>query len=437
MKKIVLLLVFIGCLPLITLAQTEDDLYYVPSKVVKSSTTQTVVKQKPVTRTSSVNVNQYENNNSRNVDDYNRRYNVENTSNGYSKDVNSNGDVNDTLYVKENKSKRNASDLNGKWVNGFNGSEDDYEYATRMIRFRNPRYAICISSPYYWDVVNTIDTWNWNVYDDGLYAYIFPTFSNPLWWNWSYNSYGWGIGWNYGWGYPGWRYGGWGSPYYSMWSNPYYYNGPYWGGGWYGSSEHHFAGSTYISERRSNYGGVYAGGRSSNYGMYTNNGSTNTRRSSYGNDSQNGSPVINSRRVVGGRIYNATDYNNGFNGTRQGESIRSGASDSRRDEYTRPSSTRSGSYYSVEGTRRTNSYNYRSYTRNYTQSDSPSYNRSYNNTSRRSYDYNNSSRTSRSYDYGTSTRGNSYSSGGGSSSRSYGGGGGGYSGGGSSHSNHR
>lgn len=25
----------------------------------------------------------------------------------------------------------------------------------------------------------------------------FPTFSNPLWWDWRYGSYGWG--WNYGW----------------------------------------------------------------------------------------------------------------------------------------------------------------------------------------------------------------------------------------------
>ena len=39
------------------------------------------------------------------------------------------------------------------WVNGFDGSDSDYEYAMRIIRFRNPRYAIPVSSPLYWDVV--------------------------------------------------------------------------------------------------------------------------------------------------------------------------------------------------------------------------------------------------------------------------------------------
>lgn len=61
-------------------------------------------------------------------------------------------------------------------MNGFDGSEDDYEYATRIIRFRNPRYAISISSPLYWDVVYGLNSWDWNVYTDGLYAYAFPTF---------------------------------------------------------------------------------------------------------------------------------------------------------------------------------------------------------------------------------------------------------------------
>ena len=44
--------------------------------------------------------------------------------------------------------------MDGEWVTGeFNGTTDDYEYAERIIRFRNPRFAISISSPLYWDVV--------------------------------------------------------------------------------------------------------------------------------------------------------------------------------------------------------------------------------------------------------------------------------------------
>ena len=105
---------------------------------------------------------------------------------------------NDTLYIKE----KAQPDLEGEWVTGeFDGSQEDYEYAERIIRFRNPRFAISISSPLYWDVVYGPNSWNWNVYTDGMYAYAFPTFSNPLWWDWRYNSYGWG--WNYGWGWTG------------------------------------------------------------------------------------------------------------------------------------------------------------------------------------------------------------------------------------------
>ena len=104
---------------------------------------------------------------------------------------------NDTLYINE----KEDDGLDGEWVNGeFEGSQDDYEYATRIIRFRNPRYAISISSPLYWDVVYGLNSWDWNVYTDGLYAYAFPTFTNRLWWDWRYNSYGWGGYPYYGWG---------------------------------------------------------------------------------------------------------------------------------------------------------------------------------------------------------------------------------------------
>lgn len=87
-------------------------------------------------------------------------------------------------------------------MNGFNGSQDDYEYAERIIRFRNPRFAVSISSPLYWDIVYGANSWDWNVYTDGFYAYAFPTFTNRLWWDWRYNSYGPGWGWGWGWSSP-------------------------------------------------------------------------------------------------------------------------------------------------------------------------------------------------------------------------------------------
>lgn len=119
--------------------------------------------------------------------------------------------------------------LDGEWVNGFNGTVSDYEYATRIIRFRNPRFAISISSPLYWDVVYGLTAWDWNVYVDDFYAYAFPTFSNRLWWDWHWG--GIGLGWHsWGWPYYGmnWAYGwaGWHAPYYSWGWRP--------GWGWYG-----------------------------------------------------------------------------------------------------------------------------------------------------------------------------------------------------------
>ena len=195
MKKIVYFLLIALCLPIGLMAQSvDDDLYFVPSKDKKEKKETTPEKKEPkrqvttniYTSPGTTVVVQDRKGKTRDVDEYNRRY-----------DARENEFVmeNDTLYIKE----KAQPDLEGEWVTGeFDGSQEDYEYAERIIRFRNPRFAISISSPLYWDVVYGPNSWNWNVYTDGMYAYAFPTFSNPLWWDWRYNSYGWG--WNYGWG---------------------------------------------------------------------------------------------------------------------------------------------------------------------------------------------------------------------------------------------
>ena len=106
----------------------------------------------------------------------------------------------------------------------------------RIIRFRNPRYAIPVSSPLYWDVVYggaLWPSWDWNVYDDGMYAYVFPTRSN--WYYWDYMMsypYGWNA-WGgplmyhhgYHWGYHyGLHYGyHYGHVWYDPWFNPYFH----------------------------------------------------------------------------------------------------------------------------------------------------------------------------------------------------------------------
>ena len=226
MKKIVFLSLFALCLPWMVSAQSiDDDLYYIPSKdkkekkqekkVTSSAPTEEIVVKSNAPTTvytspgNTTVVVQDRKGNTRDVDEYNRRY--DSRENDFVME-------DDTLYIKE----KAVPDPDGEWVNGFDGSEDDYEYAMRIVRFRNPRYAVSISSPYYWDIVYGLNSWDWNVYTDGMYAYAFPTFSNRLWWDWRYNSYGWG-------GYPYYGWGGY-SPYYSYGGWSYGWGGFY--GGW-------------------------------------------------------------------------------------------------------------------------------------------------------------------------------------------------------------
>ncbi|KAA6317900.1 hypothetical protein EZS27_032020, partial [termite gut metagenome] len=151
MKKNVVLLLFALCFPMIISAQSnDDDIYYVPGKNKKAE--KVVVEKKVGTTTvyatpASTIVVQNSKEKVRNVDEYNRRYDA---SDFVSEE--------DTFYVNE----KEKPDLNGEWVNGFDGSQDDYEYAERIIRFRNPRYAAFISSPYYWDIAYGANSWNGN-----------------------------------------------------------------------------------------------------------------------------------------------------------------------------------------------------------------------------------------------------------------------------------
>lgn len=226
----------ITCLPWLAMAQ-NDDLYFVPKKEKKAETkteVRQVTRQTTTTTTTTASVSpgttvvvKDVTGKTRDIDEYNRRYTSR--ENTFSMQ-------NDTLYIEEK-----PYGERGEWVNGFEGSQDDYEYAMRIVRFRSPAYAIPISSPLYWDAVyGAFPSWDWNVYDDGLYAYVFPTYSNPLWWDWRWN---WSIaGPRWGW-YSPWYYGGWYSSYWygSYWGGwyagywgPWHHPHPYWGGsGWH------------------------------------------------------------------------------------------------------------------------------------------------------------------------------------------------------------
>lgn len=173
--------------------------------------------------------------------------------------------IRDTVYVNAEKSDSAEYDEQGEYLNGFNGSESDLEYAERIRKFHNPKYTVFIGDPDY-NSVFFLNSNDWNVYVEGSYAWVTPTWTNPYWYDYywrphSYNSWGWrnwwgssyynyynpwysfgmygswyGNYWDYGWGYnypySGWGYG-YGYPYYGGYYGG-YYNGwgyPYWGGG--------------------------------------------------------------------------------------------------------------------------------------------------------------------------------------------------------------
>ena len=471
MKKIVLTSLMMVCLPFLAVAQSvEDDLYFIPKKKAE--------KKEEVKQEVKVAVPQKQNNttvyaapgstvvvkdvkgNMRDVDEYNRRYTSR--DNTFSME-------NDTLYIEEK-----PLNERGEWVNGFEGSQDDYEYAMRIVRFRNPRYAIPVSSPLYWDVVYGLPSWDWNVYDDGLYAYVFPTYTNRLWWDWRFN-YLYGPGWSFSWGwtspwyysswYPNYWYGGyWGGGYWGHhpWHHHHHYpgygwGGGYWGGGhgWYGSSAHRpgiHAGrynNNYNSSRpnRNNYVNNYGRTNSSSYVGRSEGGRTSS--SSYRSAARRGSSS--------GRVVSCSNSSNSVRPgrttyrSRTGENISVGQSAGLRNEnvYTRPEAGRGSSYNRPSSTRssvsgsssyrrnsdgtvgrgayRSNSNSSSSRGNSYSRRDS--YSRQ-NSSSRNNISTSRSNSSYRSNSSSSSSR-SSYSSGGSSVSRSSGGGGSRSSGGGS------
>ena len=184
MKKIVLFSLLMVCLPFMALAQSgNDDLYFIPKKKKEKKEkveTKTVVKTEQVlvsgndVQVTAPVVVRDVNGNTRDLDEYNRRYSSRENEFTYE---------NDTLYIQEKPYLEQ-----GEWINGFQGSQEDYDYAMRIIRFRSPSFAVSVSSPYYWDIISLGYSSNWNVFDTGMYAFAFPTFVNNWWWDWRYNS---------------------------------------------------------------------------------------------------------------------------------------------------------------------------------------------------------------------------------------------------------
>ena len=181
MKKLILMTVLAGVLPLSMMAQ-DDDLYFTPKK---SSETNSVVEKLT-----------YYSGSDRNIDEYNRRgkywshyqkIGTDDKGNDIIQFTKGSGVYPDSTYID--------TTFVGKYYETM-VNDDDYRYTRRMSR---------------WD--GYYDPW--------------------------YYSYSWGFGpyWGYG---ARWRYG-WYDPFYDPWYDPWYYGGyygyryPYYGyAGWYG-----------------------------------------------------------------------------------------------------------------------------------------------------------------------------------------------------------
>lgn len=312
----------------------------------------------------------------------------------------------------------------GEWINnGYEGSASDYRDAERIIQSRDRRYSISVNSPYYFDIVYGLNSWDWNIYVDNWDAYIFPRFSNSAWSSWKFGprsgfgfSFGWNSwdpwyppyyasGWN-SWGhYPG-SWGGW----YDPWYRPYYNS--YWGWNdyyypYYGRSSRR----GHYDNRRQDWG--------YNSNRYNNNRNTSTRvqnnRRSYDTSNRmnvNRTPAWNNNRSNVTRNNSVrpstrpapNNNNRGNTGYRSTDPLRSGSttryvinedgtsrvvndrsttrvntnnrgsSVRTNSTYTRPSSTRSNVTRSVDRRRSVES-NYNNSSRS-TQTRTPSFERS-------------------------------------------------------------
>lgn len=229
----------------------EDDIYYTPGKSNSVIESKRKADNSTSTATSNSSTGNYTPetipntqsvNRERDVNDYNRRY-----SNGSGERNNDQSTTNEqyqSAYGGGYDTEYYVQEEDGYYLNGFNGTESDYQYAERIRRFHNPRFTVHISDPFYNDLF-FLNSYDWNVYMDGSFAWVTPTWTNPWSWNYmwtpfNYSSIGWRSslwGFGGGWGMNPWHGGGhWGGNW--GWSNSYWgWNNCNWG--WGGHHNHY------------------------------------------------------------------------------------------------------------------------------------------------------------------------------------------------------
>ncbi|MCW3804799.1 hypothetical protein [Plebeiibacterium marinum] len=338
-------------------------------------------------------------------------------------------DVDTLLYYNEQ---------TGYWVNEFEGSQMDKDYAERIARFHGPMRGIPYWSPLYDEVIFN-SGFDYNVYIDGDYAFVVPEWHSRYYWDWRYSRpYS-----NYGfYGYYGWN-----SPWYSNWGwgigfGYYDYSYPYWGwgypyhyGGYYGGHypyHGHYAKNNFYRERAPRE--VYSDRVRSSRQISTNKAATQS--SGTGNIGRTSRVAQTTSNPAATKTYSSrttrASYNRAASATTKSSQVSGNTRSTSTPTYTRTSGrSNTRSTYNTNSSRTNNTAPTRTYSNSssnkssYSNSRSSS-NRTYNTGSSRSRSssYNNtrSSTPTRTYSpsYNSSTRSSSssYSSGSRSSSSS-------------------
>lgn len=307
MKKLLLISLLIGALPLGMEAQ-DDDLYFVPKK--KSV-------EKTVGDDWSQGRQVYYSGSDRSVDEYNRR-------GSYYEVIGGDSTATDIIDFSAEKGvypdSLTAEDFKlAKRMNRF----DDYELredSAYWAGYRDGRYDWGWHSPWYYSRYGWYDPWYW----DSWYGWYDP---------WYYGYHGWGYPY-YGWGYYyGWR------PYYD-WYYPHHYTVYVGGGG-------------RVGPRRSNTGTInhYAGTMSGrNYGSRTYASNSNYRgRTSVSRLGASRQSSLRSRGMTGHSAYNRSTSSGSYNSSRSVSDHSAYQRSSSTGSYTRSSSGYSGGGFSGGG----------------------------------------------------------------------------------------
>ena len=201
MKKIRLTTTLYAIVFAMSLFAQYDDMYFIPQKKEKK---ESVIEQKDKENYNYDNQEIVYSDNQRDVDEYNRR-------------------------LKSSEEIYNSSDADSSEIDEV--STEEYEYSKRILRFATPSVGIPVSSPLYWDLRYGPNSIYWDIYDDGVYAYVYPSTWNNWYYGWGWSSYypywGWRDPWHYGW-YDPWYYGY--NPYYPHYYYPHYgHHHPHWG----------------------------------------------------------------------------------------------------------------------------------------------------------------------------------------------------------------